>query len=69
MYDKVSPESSNEHEHFKFGYDDAEKYLRIKKLTPYVTAYLLTAVVGPDYIDADVDYTGEDRNDHGPSGW
>ena len=38
-----------------YGYkvNGTEQYHHIKKLSPYVTSYLLTAVLGPDYIDAD----------------
>jgi hypothetical protein len=31
----------------------SEQLLEIKKLSPYPTSYLLTAIIGPDYIDSD----------------
>jgi hypothetical protein len=31
----------------------SEEMLEIKKLSPYASSYLLTAVLGPDYIDSD----------------
>ncbi len=31
----------------------SEQFLEIKKLSPYPTSYLLTAIVGPDYVDSD----------------
>jgi hypothetical protein len=30
-----------------------DKYLRIRTVSPYATSYLLTAILGPDYVDAD----------------
>ena len=38
---------------YQYDIDNTEHYHHIKKLSPYVTAYLLTAILGPDYIDAD----------------
>jgi hypothetical protein len=50
------------------GYDyqasGSEKMLEIRSLAPYPTSYLLTAVLGPDYIDAD-DVPGPSDGDYG----
>src|SRR5207248_733444 len=35
-----------------------ENFLEIKAISPYPTSYLLTAIIGPDYIDAVSDMHG-----------
>src|SRR5262249_41700781 len=41
-----------------------ENFLEIKAISPYPTSYLLTAIIGPDYIDAVSDI---DNGTIGPS--
>lgn len=31
----------------------SENFLEVKEVSPYPTSYLLTAIIGPDYVDAD----------------
>jgi hypothetical protein len=44
------PTASGGYEHRIAG---TEQYRHVKKLSPYAVSYLLTAVLGPDYVDAD----------------
>lgn len=38
---------------YKYKIAGTEQYHHIKKVSPYVVTYLLTAVLGPDYVDSD----------------
>lgn len=46
----LPPISGGAYDHRRAG---TERYLHVKKLSPYAVTYLLTAVLGPDYVDAD----------------
>jgi hypothetical protein len=52
-----TPPAADEAPGAAYDYRTSEGFLEIKKVSPYPTSYLLTAIVGPDYIDAvrDVD--------------
>jgi len=55
-YSLVFPEGTtriNGTDYYKYEISNTDKYLYVKKLDPYITAYLLTAVLGSDYVDAD----------------
>ena len=38
---------------YAYAVDGTEQYRHVKRLSPYPVAWLLTAVLGPDYVDAD----------------
>lgn len=43
-----------------YQYNGTEKYLKKTELPPYAHAYLLTAIIGPDYVDVTGDGISED---------
>jgi hypothetical protein len=42
-------------ENYDYQINGTEHFLHVRKLPPHATAYLLTAIVGPDYVDTDGD--------------
>ncbi len=44
----------------KYDYDQSEKFLKRVQMPPYAHSYLLTSIVGPDYVDVKNDGVTED---------
>lgn len=49
---------------YQYKTDHTEQYRHVKKLSPYAVSWLLTAVIGPDYVDAD-GVPGPSEGDYG----
>lgn len=58
--DKVTIEKGSVNDEPAFEYDKTEKYLRRVKTPAYAHSYLLTSILGPDYVDLTGDGVTED---------